>query len=117
MQRATIQIIILDKENIVKYISLIRGLTKEPIGKIKDNASNGRPVIECQYSKKPEEFEQVYQVIKELKGKGAKIRIVQNLFGKMERDIDIEIVENLIQRNIDISEEVERIIDLEIGEE
>lgn len=35
----------------------------------------------------------------------------------MERDIDIEIVGNLIQRNIDISEEVKRIVDSEVGDE
>ncbi|MFR3730485.1 hypothetical protein [Lacrimispora sp.] len=116
MQYAIIQITILDKENIVKYISLIRGFTKEPIGEIKDNALKGKAIIECQYSKKPKELEQVYKVIKELRDKGAKIRIVQKLFGKMEREIDIEIVENLIQRNIDTSEEVKRIIDSEVGE-
>lgn len=73
MKYTTIQIIILDKENIVKYISLIRGLTKESIGEIKENVLIGRSVIECQYSKNPKELEQVYQVIKELKNKGQKL--------------------------------------------
>ena len=117
MKESTVEITILNNEDIIKYIPLIRKLTKKPINEIKKELLNKDPVIICQYTKEPEEFRMVYQTLKSLIDKGAQIKIVQNILDEMRREIDLEIVGNLIQRRREIEKQTEKIVDLEVGEE
>ena len=117
---ATIEIIICDSENIVKYIPLIRKLTKESIQVIRENALNNKPIISCQHTKYPEEFKEMYQTVKGLIAKGAVVKILDIIpsdFDEFVREINLEIIENYIQTSDEIEKETLRLIDLELGEE
>jgi hypothetical protein len=117
MKDSTIEITILNKGNIVKYIPLLRKLTKKPMNEIKENILNEKPIIICKYTKKPEEFRLAYQSLKDLMAIGAQVKIIQNIFDEMTREIDTEIIENLIQSEKEITKQIEMIKDLELEED
>ena len=116
MKHTEVQITVLDKENIIKYIPLIKKITNENIGGIREKALNDQPVVNCQYTQKPKELKQVYNLIIELTNLNAKIKISQNILGEFSRDIDLEIIENLIKRRKGIDEEEINIIENEVDD-
>jgi hypothetical protein len=112
-----IELTIIDKENVVKYIPIVKRHFDLSIGEIRRNVLEERPIVICHYNDNPEELIKLSSMIKELKGKGANIKIIRNIKDILIEEIGIEIAENLIQRGKEIDEEVDRIIDLETGEE
>ena len=112
-----IELTVLDKENIVRYIPIVKKYFDFSIGEIRRNAMEGKPIVSCHDTRESEDLVKVAGLIKELISNEANIKIIENIKDILVREINLEIVENLIQRNKEIDEETERIIDLEVGEE
>ena len=112
-----IELTVLDKENIVRYIPIVKKYFDFSIGEIRRNALEGRPIVSCYYTKDPDDLIKLYDMIKEIKDRGANVEIIENIDDVLIENIDMEIIKNLIQRRKEIDEETERIIDLEVGEE
>lgn len=108
----TISVIVLDKENAVKYIPLIRKWTNQSISEIKQNILSGESVLVSEHSKSLQNLIDIHQHILDLKGKGAELRIIMDTSGYIE-DIDVEMIESLIRRDREIDKEVDEIWDLE----
>lgn len=116
MDKHEIDVYILDLENASAYISLIRKYSKESILEIKRKIQCKEPIIKCQYTKMPEELKELYNLLGALTDKGANLKIVQNIQNKIMREINMEVMSNLIQRRKEINQEVEKIMDLEVDE-
>lgn len=114
MDKYEIEVYILDSENANAYISLIRKFSKESISEIKGKIHHKEPIIICQYTKMPDELKEVYNLLGILTDKGAQIKIMQNIQNKVMREIDMDIMSNLIQRRKEINQEVIKIMDLEV---
>lgn len=112
----TIDLVLSDKENIVKYIPLIKEYTNETVGTIKDKALKEIPIVVCEYTKNTRELEQLFILINALEKKGANVKIIRNSRNKHMEEIDLSIIENLIESGRIIDEQVSRTIDLEVGE-
>ena len=76
-----------------------------------------RPIITCHYTKEPEDLIKLPSLLKELKVKGANLKIVENLEDTIINEISINIIHNLIQRRKEIDREADEMWDLEITEE
>lgn len=116
MNKHEIEVYILDLENASTYISLIRKFSKESIMEMKRKISCKEPIITCQYTKMPEELKELYNLLESLIDKGAKIKIIQNIQNKVIKEIDMDIISNLIQRRKEINQEVTNSKDLEVKE-
>lgn len=116
MKDHLLEVQILDYKNAVRYIPVIREFTKESFMQIKIAIQKQQSVIVCKYTKEPEKLVELNNLLKKLLNKGAKIKLLQNFRDELVKEVDICIVDNLVNRNKNISEEVERIIDLEVGE-
>ena len=115
-EKYVIELTVLDKDNIVKYIPTIKKYFDFSIGEIRKNALEERPIITCNDTRCPEDLVKLSSLFKELKIKGASLKIVENIRDIMVREISIDIVDNLIQRNKEIDREADEMWDLEIEE-
>lgn len=116
MKEHIIEVFILDTDNYTKYISSIRRYSEESIGVIKTKIQEQKAVLICKYTKEPERLEELYELLNNLKQKGATLKILQNARNEMINEIDLTIILNLIERRKGIVKEVEEIMDLEVGE-
>ena len=110
-----IELTVLDKENIVRYIPIVKKYFDFSIGEIRRSALAGKPIVSCCDTREPEDLVKIAGLVRELKSNGANIKIIENIEDTLISEIDLEIIENLIQRNKEIEEEIDRIRDLEVG--
>lgn len=108
----TISVIILDKENVVKYVPPIRRWTKEPISEIKRKILNSEFVLISEQSKDPQSLIDLKSHILDLEAMGANLRIIMNTSGYIE-EITLEMITTFIKRRKEIGKEVDEIWDLE----
>ena len=116
-EKYVIELTVLDKDNIVKYIPTIKKYFDFSIGEIRRNALEKRPIITCHYTKEPEDLIKLSSLLKELKVKGANLKIVENLENTIIDEISINIIDNLIQRRKEIDREADEMWDLGIENE
>ncbi|WP_321388877.1 hypothetical protein [uncultured Enterococcus sp.] len=108
----TISVIILDKENAVKYVPPIRRWTKEPISEIKRKILNSEFILISEQSKDPQSLIDLKSHILDLEAMGANLRIIMNTSGYIE-EISLEMITTFIKRRKEIDKEVDEIWDLE----
>ncbi|MBL1223920.1 hypothetical protein [Enterococcus sp. BWR-S5] len=108
----TISIIILDKENVVKYVPPIRRWTKEPISEIRRKILNSEFILISEQSKDPQSLIDLKSHILDLEAMGANLRIIMNTSGYIE-EISLEMITTFIKRRKEIDKEVDEIWDLE----
>ena len=117
MSKYTIELTILDKDNIVKYIPTVRRYFDNSIGEIRKNALEDKPIIICYSTREPEDLVKLSKLIRELEKKGAEMKIIENIRDVLVKEINLETVDNLIDTDKEIEEQTRKIKDLELGEE
>lgn len=108
----TISVIILDKENAVKYIPAIRKWTKRSITEIKERILNDNYILVSEYNADVQSLIELQKQIHELEEKGAEVKITMNIADYSE-NIDSEMISTLIKRNKQTEKEVDELMDLE----
>lgn len=107
MRRSCIEILLVDKQNYLKYIPLIRIFTGESISEIKKKIMDEIPIITFNYPvMKSFEFNNFFLTVKKIVDAGATIEIKHYTPMRME-DISMEELKNLVIRDEEIEKEIE----------
>ena len=115
MKEFSIQVYLLDSENYITYLSIIRDYTKESISEIKRKIEQQNPILICYFteidSSKLKEF---YILIESLLKLGAKLELFRESPNFKEK-IDPSIIKNLIHRREEIEFETQNDINNEVS--